>query len=524
VWATSSIGQTCRIPATGEANLRPQKAKSLHASLAAPVGGWNARDAVAAMPELDAVIMDNVWPTTSDVMLRKGYTEWATGIPTQVQTLISYQSTTADELFAAAGTEIYDVTTQGAVGAAVVTGMSNAQWQYTNISNTAGNWLIAVNGADTPRLYNGATWSTTAITGVTQANLIHVNLFKNRVWFVEKDTMNAWYLGVDAIAGAATKFPLSAIATRGGYLMAMATWTIDAGEGVDDYAAFITSEGEVIVYIGTDPTSASTFALKGVWQMGSPIGRRCYLKYGGDLLLICYDGVQLMSKALQSTRVDPRAALTDKIQGAMSEAASLYNANFGWQLDFCPNNSRVMLNVPVTLGEQMQFAMNTITGAWCRFTGIDANCWEQFQNVSYFGGDGVVGLFWDGANDAGDIVEGDVLQAFSTFGNPGLLKRWTMAQLFFSASGPPAIDASINVDYDTALSNASVQVSPATAGLWDDGLWDDALWGGGLANYKPYVGLTGLGKSAGMRLAMASDQLEIHWQATNFVYEGGGFL
>lgn len=504
--------------------MRPQKAKSMNASLAAPVGGWNARDAVATMPPLDAVIMDNVWPTTSDVQLRNGYEAWATGIPTQVQTLMAYDSTTDSELFAAAGTEIYDVTTQGAVGAAVVTGLTSAQWQYTNISNTAGNWLIAVNGSDTPRLYNGTTWSTTAITGVTQANLVHVNLFKNRVWFVEKDTMNAWYLATDAIAGAATKFPLSAIANRGGYLVAMATWTIDAGEGVDDYAVFITSEGEVIVYVGTDPTSASTFALKGVWQLGSPIGRRCFIKFGGDLLLICFDGVQPMSKALQSTRVSQAQALTNKIQGAMSQAATNYNQNFGWQLDYCPNNSRIMLNVPVTANEQQQFAMNTITGSWCRFTGIAANCWEQFDNVSFFGGDGFVGKFWQGQSDDGEIITGDVLQAFSTFGNPGLLKRWTMAQLFFSASGPPSIAASINVDYDTALTNASVQISPATAGLWDDGLWDSALWGGGLANYKPYVGLTGLGKSAAMRLVLASDQLEIHWQATNFVFEGGGFL
>lgn len=30
--------------------------------------------------------------------------------------------------------------------------------------------------------------------------------------------------------------------------MAMANWTIDNASGVDDYAAFITSEGEVALY------------------------------------------------------------------------------------------------------------------------------------------------------------------------------------------------------------------------------------------------------------------------------------
>lgn len=504
--------------------MKPQRKVSRNASLAAPVGGWNARDAVATMPPLDAVIMDNVWPTTSDVMLRKGYTEWATGLGGEVETLFAYQSTTADELFAVASGNVYDITTSGAVGVPAVSGLNNSRFQYVNVSNAGGSFLIAVNGQDNPLLYNGTTWSNTAITGVTQADLIHVNLFKNRVWFVEKDSLSVWYLAVDAIAGAASELNFQSVATKGGYLMAMATWTIDAGEGVDDYAAFITSEGEVIVYQGTDPASASTWALKGVWQLGSPIGRRCFIKFGGDLLLICFDGVQPMSKALQSTRVDPRQAITDKIQGAMSDAATAYSGNYGWQLDFCPNNSRIMLNVPAGPGVQQQFAMNTITGSWCRFTGLDANVWEQYQNVSYFGAAGVVNMFWDGYSDNGDLIMGDVLQAFSTFGSPGLTKRWPMAQLFFSASGSPAISATINVDYDTALTSANVSFSPITFGIWDSSLWDVGVWGGGLVTYKPFVGLTGIGKSAGMRLVLVTDQLEIHWQATNFVYETGEFL
>lgn len=502
-----------------------QKQVSRYASLAAPVGGWNARDAVATMPPLDAVTMLNVWPTTSDVMLRKGFTEWASGMGGEVESIFAYQSTTLQELFAVANNSVYDITSSGAVGAPVVTGLTNSRFQYVNTSNAGGSYLIAVNGADTPLLYDGSAWGPTAITGFTQANAIHINLFKNRIWLIEKDTLKAWYLPVDAIAGAASPLNFQSVATKGGYLMAMATWTIDAGQGVDDYAAFITSEGEVIVYQGTDPSSAATWALKGVWQIGSPIGRRCFIKYGGDLLLICFDGVQPMSQLLQSTRVDPRAAITDKIQGAMSDAASMYAANYGWQLDYCPNNSRVMLNVPVGPNVQEQFAMNTITGSWARFTGMAANVWEQFQNVSYFGANGVVNKFWDGYSDNGEEISGDVLQAFSTFGSPGLTKRWTMGQIFFSVTGAPAISAYMNVDYDTSSAGfVSPTATPVVFGQWDIGLWDVAIWGGGLNPFNPKIGLTALGKSGAMHLLMVSDQLEIRWQATNFVYETGGFL
>ena len=49
-------------------------------SVAAPIGGWNARDSLAEMNPLDAVQMVNFFPTPTDVTLRKGYTKTSTGI------------------------------------------------------------------------------------------------------------------------------------------------------------------------------------------------------------------------------------------------------------------------------------------------------------------------------------------------------------------------------------------------------------------------------------------------------------
>ena len=41
-------------------------------SLPAPVGGWNARDSAANMSELDATILVNWFPETTDIRVRKG--------------------------------------------------------------------------------------------------------------------------------------------------------------------------------------------------------------------------------------------------------------------------------------------------------------------------------------------------------------------------------------------------------------------------------------------------------------------
>ena len=61
---------------------RAQRAKIV--SVPAPIGGWNQRDSLAAMPAGDAVILDNWYPTPYDVGVRQGCSAWATGLPANV--------------------------------------------------------------------------------------------------------------------------------------------------------------------------------------------------------------------------------------------------------------------------------------------------------------------------------------------------------------------------------------------------------------------------------------------------------
>ena len=57
---------------------RPGAAKSQSLSLPSPIGGLNARDSVANMKGTDALQMDNWFPQTTDVAVRRGYTAFAT--------------------------------------------------------------------------------------------------------------------------------------------------------------------------------------------------------------------------------------------------------------------------------------------------------------------------------------------------------------------------------------------------------------------------------------------------------------
>lgn len=500
-------------------------------SIPAPVGGWNARDSIADMDPRDALVMDNWFPSTGSVRIRKGYGQHVTGISGQVESLMPYNAPDGtNTLFAAANTAFYDVTSAGAVGASVVSGLTNNRWQHVNFTNTSGiSYLCCFNGLDKPWYYNGSSWieidsgSSPGITGVTSSDLDNPWIHKRRLWVVEANTLSAWYLPVDAVGGAATEFSLLGLFNRGGYLVAGGTWTIDGGSGLDDYCVFVTSEGEVAVYQGTNP--ASDFTIRGVWSIGEPIGKRCLLKYSGDLLIICKDGVYPLSGALQSSGTNPKASITDKIDGAMSTAAELYSSNFGWELSHFPGANMLMLNVPTTEGDnQEQYAMNTITGSWGRFTGIEANCWAIFNEKPYFGSNAFVGEFWSGFDDNDNNIDADVQQAFSYFGDRGSLKRWSMVRPIISTDGTPSILATLNVDYSDDKATASLSFTPSTYGLWDTALWDSGIWGAGLVELKSWQTVNAIGTAAALRLSSASKSIDVRFQACDYVYEAGGVI
>jgi hypothetical protein len=559
------------------------------------------------MPPLDAVTLNNFWPTPTEVQLRLGYTQFCTGITGQVNSLMNYAGVSNQKLFAAAGTTIYDAS--GATAVAVKT-ITNDKLQHINVGTTGGHFLVAVNGDDPAQLYDGTNWisyastataqtistitrggtgnltatvttasvhglvtgnqivvagaspaqyngtfiitktgnstftytmatapatdATTvgaytinyAITGVNSNTFVHVNLFKNFLFFVQENSMEVYYLPVGQVAGAALKLDFGGIARMGGFIQAMGTWTIDAGQGADDYAVWVTNNGEAIVYNGTNPDSADTWALKGVWQLGQTYNRRCFLKFAGDLLLLTQDGLVPLAAALQSSRLDPRVNLTDKIFYAISREASLYSGNFGWQINYFASENMLIINVPSTVGIQ-QYCMHTISKAWCSFTGINAKCWELSYDQMYFGGDGYVGRFWDSYSDDGNNINAEVQQAYSYFDAPGQQKRFTMIRpIFQTDNGLPGILVGINTDFDAqnSLGAVSFNAVSSTLGVWDSATWDEDVWGGALSLTKLWQGVTGIGYSGGIIMKVASQGIDVRWVSSDYVMERGGIL
>src|SRR5579859_8164775 len=96
---------------------------AIQKTVMAPIGGVNARDALANMPPTDALVLDNWFPTPSYVQVRNGSQTWASGGAlggsTAVETVAAYNGVSAQALFAVAGGSIFNITSQGTVSAAV---------------------------------------------------------------------------------------------------------------------------------------------------------------------------------------------------------------------------------------------------------------------------------------------------------------------------------------------------------------------------------------------------------------------
>jgi hypothetical protein len=285
--------------------------------------------------------------------------------------------------------------------------------------------------------------------------------------------------------------------------------------------------GEVIVYNGTDPDNADTWALKGVWQFGQTFSRRCFFKFGGDLLLLTQDGLVPLASALQSSRLDPRINLTDKIYFAVSQAASLYYAEFGWQINYFAGENMLILNIPIPNGIE-QYVMHTITKSWARFTGIQGYCWEVSGDADmHFGGNGIVGIFYNTLADDESNISATAQQAYSYFDSAGQLKRFMMVRpILQSTGGVPSVLCGLSVDFDTQSQLGQVSFNPTTLseGVWDTATWDNNVWSGGLITTKIWQGVTGLGFSGSVNLNAVSRNIELHWASTDYVMERGGVL
>lgn len=517
----------------------PRRQTLVHNVAAAmpPVRGLNSSGAVAGMPETDALQMDNFISGDLGVTVREGWFEYATNIDASrpIRTVLSYDGAPAGStisplasstLFASTDFGIWNIEGGGdktGIAAAIALSGGSSAGRLSSVqftSDSGGQYLVACSEVDGGFLYNGAAWMKMTsvggpgpgyVTGVDPALFVQVCAWKRRLLFVQRASAKVWILPVNAVGGAAQVFDFGPLLQHGGAVLALMNWTQDGGDGVDDRLVVLGTSGDLLVYEGTDPTSATEFANVGTWYIGQPpVGRRCFTSSGGSPFVLTTFGVIPVGQVVQGgldnllTSSTEYLAQLRKIQDTLNtDFRTLLNTS-GWEMLTIPSKALLMIARPgVSVTENVQYAFQQHNLAWSRLLDIPAVTFGR-RLSQFYGGtvDGKVLRVLEGATDGKQLdgtnareIRARLTPAFNYFGTPTAYKQALMARVNFLSAQAPVYSVLMNADFSTTqfASSAAGGAGETVGSLWDASLWDAAFWAGGRAAFGEWRAVEGAG-------------------------------
>lgn len=524
---------------------KPRKAQV--ASLPAPTGGLISNRNLAVARSADAppgaAVLENVFPTATGCILRRGSKRWASVVQdAPVKAIFSYLSGAQREMYAATEYGIWNITTvaspysfaitsdgedyiaadvptelvfgvDGLEGLDVLTGTTSGDWVVVQFATAGGEFLVGVNGSDEAFLYDGTTFDATAITfpagsTLTTADLAYVWVYKQRLYFIEKNSLNAWYLPVDQVGGELVKLPLGGVFVRGGVLTWGQSWSLDSGGsgGLSEQCVFTTTEGEVAAYQGLSPDVDQGWTKVGVYRIGRPMGKKAFIRAGGDIVIATTVGfISLASASRQDYAALGQNAVSYPIEDDWARAVQTRGQD-DWRCQVWADGQMVLVSPPTPESRSpVVFVSNANTGRWCTFTGWDATAFEVFNGGLFFGGtDGAVRQGGVGGSDEGAPYVGRVLPLFDDMGAAPNLKVMKMAQAVVRSAYDVKVQLSGHVNYKVNFPAPPSQGSIPIGNEWDNGVWGTSTWdaerGDIIAGDWVSVGGSGHDVSVGMQI------------------------
>lgn len=531
-------------------------------TIIAPVGGIDSTTILSAGDPLYSIYSINMMPSEYGLQVRKGYREWQINIegasPEGVHTIIPFggldDDSSNDRLFAVTNEGIWDVTTENGVPSQEVvfadTSDKSGYGVYVHTTTAAQEELLFyADSRNGLHQYSGDTgvWTIPAITGTGNpspaedlviGNVNFVTSHNGRLWLIERDKSKAWYLPIDAVAGAATEFFFGPKLPHGGNLAGLFPWTIDSGTGIDDYLVAVGRAGDILPYRGTDPDSADAWELTGRWFVGAiPAGPKFCTQSGGDLLVLSSYGLTSMNELVVGTDGKNMDASEEskKISLLIRNAMDEYRTDDGWDVSLMPSQSNMIISRPRTGSESyIQFIRHTTTNGWGLWRDVPMSSFDEWNGKVYFGTKDMRVCVMDVTVDNqlitpveqinGDSIKFSVLTNYQNLGEPSLKKRGKYSRPYFLGTQNVSSTTKFRYDYDlTEVLNTSGDQA-FVGSLWDVGLWDSAIWGS--TELKAEFPVSG-GFGIGVNVALAtsgSTRVETTLISWDIMWDSGGPL
>jgi hypothetical protein len=509
---------------------RPVRPSIQTQHLPAPLDGLNTVATASEMAPTECVYGWNFIPGDKGLDVRPGYAEWCTGLTgklnDEVRTILSFAGATysANKMFAVTSTGIWDVTSSSAAPSQVFAFASSANEAGYGVGKvvvtSGGHFLLYCDEENGLHIYTSSTDTWAAAVGgggageignVDPADLVFVGTFKGRVWFAERDSSKAWYLDAGSITGAATSFELGGQFPHGGTLVEFANWTYDGGSGMDDSLVFRSSGGDLAIYQGTDPASADTFGLKGVWYTGDSLkGRRTITETGGDVMLLSRLGALSLSQLVIGAGAQLQGVYaTAKISNLFVALAAEFGSSPGWSVHVHPTANALLVTIPSATGAAVeQLAMSFANKSWWRWRDLPILSAATFDGQLYFGttdgrvcrNTGYVDNVLLSSTDAWDPVAWSVLPAFQNLGQPTEKQIVQVRPTILAGNEAASVQATAKYGYDFNEPTVTVGNGGGGSGAWDSGVWDTAIWGGETTATQPILGTSGIGREVSVAL------------------------
>lgn len=467
----------------------------------APTLGLNTVGAIDNMDSAYALELVNIFPSANSPVLRNGYTQFVTtGANNPLKFLSGLcLSSGTNKIVGTDNNKIWEFSTGTAVNITGTTIPSNGNWN----GDTFGQRLFLCNGVDNAQVYNGTTTTDITFTGPTLSNLISVASYKERIWFIEKNSLIGWFGNTKAVgASALTSNDFQYAFKNGGYLLFAGSWTNQLASTSADLFFACSSEGEILFYTGSSPADTSNWAIVARFEnIGKPLSYRSFVRVNNDVWIITEQGIVPISQLFSG---DPDMAL-ETVGKQINPIIASYSASIGfnhmWHGVFWPQGRRVYIVIPTGGTNQIIAVYGIDSQGWTTYQLADAGASVSMAVVDkqpyYASSLGVLYKGETGYNDNGQAISFNGRTAFSFFGQRGNYKAFKDIRPLMKTNRGLKLGLGLDTNFQKSVNIDTITTSSGTFTPWGSP-WGSP-WSSGVSYIFDRFAVRGQGHCAAIR-------------------------